>query len=155
MSGFSVLPYVSTEENSTSHSESKNPCLLYAENCTELVTPTKWKSHFSRCPRKYKHYCIKGKCRFVTAENVPACICDTGYTGSRCEYFDLFYLKSDRRHYVVIGIIAALVSLIFVILIICICTHQCSKAGKKKKNGTEKETLNNDSTTKMDVVNSA
>ncbi|KAE8630888.1 hypothetical protein XENTR_v10001005 [Xenopus tropicalis] len=149
--GFTVLPYVSTDGNSTEHPETTSPpCPQYTDDCTELSSQSKWNGHFSRCPRTYRHYCIKGKCRFVTAESIPACICDLGYTGARCEYLDLFYLKGDRRHYVVIGLIVAMMFLIILIVGICICTHHWQRAQRRKRKEKEREGLNNDSATKVE-----
>lgn len=46
-----------------------------------LVSPSpgttprqKSKTHFSRCPKQYKHYCIHGRCRFVMDEQTPSCM---------------------------------------------------------------------------------
>ncbi|XP_018098936.1 probetacellulin isoform X2 [Xenopus laevis] len=149
--GFTVLPFANTDGNSTAHPETTSPpCPQYTEDCTELSPQSKWSGHFSRCPKTYRHYCIKGKCRFVTEENIPACICDLGYTGARCEYFDLFYLKGDRRHYIVIGLIVALMALIILIVGICICTHFWKKTQRKKRKEKEGEGRNNNFTTKME-----
>ena len=41
-----------------------------AGNATRL----RRQGHFSRCPEEYKHYCVKGRCRFLVAEKAPACV---------------------------------------------------------------------------------
>lgn len=38
------------------------------------MTQLRRQGHFSRCPEEYKHYCVKGRCRFLVAENAPACV---------------------------------------------------------------------------------
>ncbi|XP_043428408.1 probetacellulin isoform X2 [Prionailurus bengalensis] len=43
-------------------------------NCAATTMQSKRKGHFSRCPKQYKHYCIKGRCRFVVAEQTPSCV---------------------------------------------------------------------------------
>ncbi|XP_012999140.1 probetacellulin isoform X2 [Cavia porcellus] len=91
-----------------------------AENCSATTTQPKRKGHFSRCPKQYKHYCIKGRCRFVVAEQTPSCVCDEGYTGARCERVDLFYLRGGRGQILVICLIAVMV--FFIILVISVCT---------------------------------
>ncbi|XP_075421548.1 probetacellulin isoform X2 [Ascaphus truei] len=120
-----------------------------------LTEPEKWRGHFSRCPKAYKQYCIKGKCRFLASENTPACICESGYTGSRCEYLDIFYLKGDRGQFVVIGLVAAMVTLIVIIICICICSHHCRKLHRRKRKEKEMNRLNKDSTVRMEETHFA
>ncbi|XP_075058319.1 probetacellulin [Mixophyes fleayi] len=154
--GLAISPCVRSDGNSTAQPETKSfPCPEYIENCSGISEPAKWRGHFSRCPKSYRHYCVKGKCRFVSALKEPACICERGYTGSRCEYLDLFYLKEDRGQLVVIGLIVAMVILIIVIICICICSHHCRKAHRRKMKAKEMENLNNDSTRKMEETHFA
>nr|XP_040148236.1 probetacellulin isoform X2 [Ictidomys tridecemlineatus] len=93
------------------------------------TTQSRRKGHFSRCPKQYKHYCIKGRCRFVVAEQTPSCVCNEGYTGARCERVDLFYLRGERGQILVICLIAVMV--IFIILVIGVCTCCQLMAGGK------------------------
>lgn len=154
--GFIVFPWVSSDGNSTAQPETRSfPCPEYIENCSGISEPAKWRGHFSRCPKSYRHYCVKGKCRFVTVLKEPACVCEQGYTGSRCERLDLFYLKEDRGQLVVIGLIIAMVALIIVIICICVCSHHCRKAHRRKMKGKEMESLNNDPTGKMEETHFA
>ncbi|XP_053559287.1 probetacellulin [Bombina bombina] len=150
--GFRVLPCGKSDGNITAKTDGRTlPCLQDGENCTGLFEISKGSGHFSRCPKKYKHYCVKGKCHFFTAEKKPACMCETGYTGSRCEYLDLFYLKGDRGQVVVIGLISAMVTLVILIICICICSHHCRKQRRRKRKANEVEALNDDdSTVKME-----
>ncbi|KAM6429649.1 probetacellulin isoform 2-T2 [Rhynochetos jubatus] len=97
--------------------------------------------HFSKCPEEYKHYCVKGRCRFLVAEKAPACVCERGYTGARCERVDIFYLRGDQGQIVVISLIAAIVALIILIVCACFCSHRCRKQRRKRK-AEELETLN-------------
>ncbi|KAM3937426.1 probetacellulin isoform 1-T1 [Leptodactylus fuscus] len=153
---FIVLPWVTSDENSTARPETRSfPCPEYIENCSGISEPAKWRGHFSRCPKSYRHYCVKGKCRFVTVLKEPSCICEQGYTGARCERLDLFYLKEDRGQLVVIGLIIAMVALIIVIIGICICSHHYRKARKRKMKGKEMESLSNDPTGKMEETHFA
>ncbi|XP_044133111.1 probetacellulin [Bufo gargarizans] len=149
--GFIVFPWMSSGGNSTSQPETRSfPCRDYIENCSGISEPAKWRGHFSRCPKSYRHYCIKGKCRFVRVLKEPSCICEKGYTGARCERLDLFYLKEDRGQLVVIGLIIAMVALILVIICICICSHHYRKSHRRKMKGKEVESLSNDPTGKME-----
>ncbi|XP_072261650.1 probetacellulin [Pyxicephalus adspersus] len=149
--GFTIFPWVSSDGNSTARPETRSlPCPMYIENCSEISEPARWRGFFSRCPKSYRHYCIKGKCRFVAALKEPSCRCEKGYTGKRCEYLDLFYLKEDRGQLVVISLIIAMVALIIAIITICICSHRCRKAHRRKMKAKEMENLNNDSTGKIE-----
>lgn len=48
----------------------RHPVPLPAGNVTQL----RRRGHFSRCPEEYRHYCVKGRCRFLVAEAAPACM---------------------------------------------------------------------------------
>uniref|UniRef100_A0A452RP63 Probetacellulin n=1 Tax=Ursus americanus TaxID=9643 RepID=A0A452RP63_URSAM len=108
------------------------------------TTPSKRRGHFSRCPKQYKHYCIKGRCRFVVAEQTPSCVCDEGYTGARCERVDLFYLRGDRGQILVICLIAVMVIFIILVVGVCTCCHPLRKRRKRRKKEEEMETLGKD-----------
>ncbi|NWU98725.1 BTC protein, partial [Upupa epops] len=118
---------------------------------SENVTQLRRQGHFSRCPEEYKHYCVKGRCRFLVAEEAPACVCERGYTGARCERVDIFYLRGDQGQIVIISLIIAIVTLIILIICACICTHHCRKQRRKRK-AEEMETLNKNSPSKSDEV---
>ncbi|KAF4802753.1 Probetacellulin [Turdus rufiventris] len=123
-------------------------CLALASgNGTQL----KRQGHFSRCPEEYQHYCVKGKCRFLVAEQAPACVCEKGYTGARCERVDLFYLRGDQSQIVIISLIVAIVTLIILIVGICLCSHHCRRQRRKRK-AEEMETLNKDSPSRSEDV---
>ncbi|XP_064416405.1 probetacellulin isoform X2 [Latimeria chalumnae] len=108
-------------------------CNEQNDNCTDANGLAERHGHFSKCPKSYKHYCIKGKCRFVVAEKAPACICEDGYTGSRCEVLDIFYLRGEREQIVVFCLIASMVALIILIILFCICAHHCRKLHMRRK----------------------
>ncbi|NXP50755.1 BTC protein, partial [Heliornis fulica] len=105
------------------------------------MTQLRWHGHFSRCPEEYKHYCVKGRCRFLVAEKTPACMCERGYTGARCERVDIFYLRGDQSQIVVISLIAVIVTLIIFIVCACFCSHRCREQRRKRK-AEEMEALN-------------
>ncbi|XP_073094177.1 probetacellulin [Manis javanica] len=145
--GLVILHCVVADENSTRSSE--NEGLLCGDpgaNCAATTTQSKRRGHFSRCPKQYKHYCIKGRCRFVVAEQTPSCICDEGYTGARCERVDLFYLRGDRGQILVICLIAVMVIFIILVIGVCTCCHPLRKRHKKRKKEEEMETLGKDIT---------
>ncbi|KAM5272239.1 probetacellulin isoform 2-T2 [Ctenodactylus gundi] len=73
--GLVILHCVVADGNSTRRPETHGPrCGAPVDNCSVATTPPKRKGHFSRCPKQYKHYCIKGRCRFVVAEQTPSCV---------------------------------------------------------------------------------
>uniref|UniRef100_A0A8C3UWP5 Probetacellulin n=1 Tax=Catharus ustulatus TaxID=91951 RepID=A0A8C3UWP5_CATUS len=121
------------------------------KGCTGNGTQLKRQGHFSRCPEEYQHYCVKGKCRFLVAEQAPACVCEKGYTGARCERVDLFYLRGDQSQIVIISLIVAIVTLIILIVGICLCSHHCRRQRRKRK-AEEMETLNKDSPSRSEDV---
>ncbi|XP_053122435.1 probetacellulin isoform X3 [Hemicordylus capensis] len=130
--GLAVFHCVAGNENSTTESESKRQLCSYPNgNCTDGITGLRRRGHFSKCPEEYKHFCVKGRCRYVTVERIAACVCEKGYTGERCERLDLVYLRGDRGQVVVISLIAVMV--ILIILVACICTgaHYCRKRHRK------------------------
>uniref|UniRef100_A0AC11E2K2 Betacellulin n=1 Tax=Ovis aries TaxID=9940 RepID=A0AC11E2K2_SHEEP len=146
-SGLVILHCVLADGNSTRSPENDGLlCGDHAENCPVSTTQPKRRGHFSRCPKQYKHYCIKGRCRFVVAEQTPSCVCDEGYAGARCERVDLFYLRGDRGQILVICLIAVMVIFIILVVSICTCCHPLRKRRKRRKKEEEMETLGKDIT---------
>ncbi|NXA40180.1 BTC protein, partial [Eudromia elegans] len=109
------------------------------------------RSHFSRCPDEYRHYCVKGRCRFVVAEQAPACVCEQGYMGARCERVDFFYLRGDQGQIIIISLIAAGAALVVLVVCACLCTHRYRKQRRKRKE-EEMETLNQPGPAKSEDV---
>uniref|UniRef100_A0A8B9CUJ3 Probetacellulin n=1 Tax=Anser brachyrhynchus TaxID=132585 RepID=A0A8B9CUJ3_9AVES len=124
---------------------------LPCEGCAGNVTQLRRRGHFSRCPEEYRHYCVKGRCRFLVAEAAPACVCERGYTGARCERVDIFYLRGDRGQIVVISLIAGIVILVVFIVCTCLCAHHCRKQRRKRKE-EEMETLSKNLPSKSEDV---
>ncbi|XP_037991494.1 probetacellulin isoform X1 [Motacilla alba alba] len=122
-----------------------------AKGCTGNGTQLRRQSHFSRCPEEYQHYCVKGRCRFLVAEQAPACVCERGYTGARCERVDLFYLRGDQGQIVIISLIVAIAALIILVVGICLCSHHCRRQRRKRK-AEEMETLNKDGPSRSEDV---
>ncbi|KAL4680132.1 hypothetical protein H8957_007371 [Semnopithecus entellus] len=145
--GLVILHCVVADENSTRSPETNGLlCGDPDENCAATTTQSKRKGHFSKCPKQYKHYCIKGRCRFVVTEQTPSCVCDEGYIGARCERVDLFYLKGDRGQILVICLIAVMVVFIILVIGVCTCCHPLRKRRKRKKKEEEMQTLGKDIT---------
>ncbi|XP_055967135.1 probetacellulin [Sorex fumeus] len=148
VSGLLILRCVVADGNSTRSPDSTVLlCGDPGENCTATTTTqSKWRDHFSRCPKQYKHYCLKGRCRFLVAEQTPSCVCEEGYAGARCERIDLFYLREDRGQVVVICLIAVMVFFIILVVGVCACCHPLQKRRKRRKKEEEMEALGKDTT---------
>ncbi|OPJ89884.1 probetacellulin [Patagioenas fasciata] len=140
-SGLAFFSCVGADTNVTAGHGTDGLSCSAAESCTGNVTQLRRQGHFSRCPEEYKHYCVKGRCRFLVAEKAPACVCEQGYTGARCERVDIFYLRGDQGQIVIISLIAAIVTLIIFVVCACLCSHHCRKQRRKRK-AEEMETLN-------------
>ncbi|XP_059578340.1 probetacellulin isoform X1 [Alligator mississippiensis] len=149
--GLAVFNGVGADGNATATSETKRLFCTTPENCTGNITQLRRRGHFSKCPEEYKHYCVKGRCRYVTVEQTPACVCERGYTGARCERVDIFYLRGDKGQIVVICLIAAMVALIVLVICICTCSHHCRKQRRRRKE-EEMETLGKNSSAKNEDV---
>ncbi|XP_006871661.1 PREDICTED: probetacellulin [Chrysochloris asiatica] len=140
--GLVILHYVVADGNSTRSPGTEDLlCRDPGKICAATTTQSRHRGHFSRCPKEYKHYCIKGRCRFLVAEQTPSCICDEGYTGTRCERVDLFYLRGDRGQILVICLIALMVIFIILVVSVCTCCHPLRKRRKRRKKEEEMETL--------------
>ncbi|XP_067592363.1 probetacellulin [Pseudorca crassidens] len=151
--GLVILHCVVADGNSTRSPENDGLlCGDRGENCPATTTQPKRRGHFSRCPKQYKHYCIKGRCRFVVAEQTPSCVCDEGYAGARCERVDLFYLRGDRGQILVICLIAVMVIFIILVVGICTCCHPLRKHRERIKKEEEMETLGKDITPISDDI---
>ncbi|XP_075785482.1 probetacellulin isoform X3 [Pelodiscus sinensis] len=141
--GLAVFSCVGASWNGTADYGAKGFLCSSPENCTDNITQFRMRSHFSKCPEEYKHYCVKGKCRYVTAEETPSCICEKGYTGARCEHVDIFYLRGHEGQVVVVCLIVAMVALIALVICICTCSYHRRKRRRRRKE-EEMETLQKD-----------
>ncbi|XP_015479506.1 probetacellulin isoform X1 [Parus major] len=150
-SGLAFFSCVSADTNITAGHGTEGLSCGTAKACTGNGTQLRRHSHFSRCPEEFQHYCVRGRCRFLVAEQAPACVCERGYTGARCERVDLFYLRGDQGQIVIISLIAAIVTLIILIVGICLCSHHCRRQRRKRK-AEEMETLNKDSPSRSEDV---
>lgn len=131
--GLVILPCVAADGNSTRSPENDGfLCGDAGENCAVTTTQSKWNDYFSLCPKKYEHYCINGRCRFVVALQTPSCLCDEGYAGARCERVDFFYLREDTGQILVICLTAVMVTLIILVIGVCICCHPLRRKKKEE-----------------------
>ncbi|XP_034565681.1 probetacellulin [Notolabrus celidotus] len=125
-------------------------------NCTDDTG--QWNGHFSKCPEELTHYCVHGDCRYIIEQKTPSCRCMHGYIGSRCEYVDLDWRIGEKRHIIVVGVIAGLILLILLIVFICCFSHRRSRLCRWKRrrseepmNGTEKHSMMDTAHTTLDL----
>lgn len=110
-------------------------------NYTDSPALVKRNGHFSVCPTEYKDYCFQGKCRFVVAMNVPSCVCEIGYVGSRCELVDILFLKNERKRIIAASLAAALLGLFILIICLCLCLRHWRKKHRQPEKGEAEEML--------------
>ncbi|XP_056177711.1 protransforming growth factor alpha [Falco biarmicus] len=55
------------------------------------------RSHFNDCPDSHRQFCFHGTCRFLVQEDKPACVCHSGYVGTRCEHADLLAVVAANQ----------------------------------------------------------
>ncbi|MEQ2315351.1 hypothetical protein AMECASPLE_021431 [Ameca splendens] len=149
LTALSFWKYCLAEWNATNESSNQTACHLHGKkgNCTEK-NPEQWDGHFSKCPEELSHYCVHGECRYVKEQEAPSCKCQSRYTGARCEYVDLDWLRGERQQIIIGVTIAGLLLLMILVVSICICSHRrCRLCGRRRrqteepKNGTEKNTM--------------
>ncbi|KAL0965705.1 hypothetical protein UPYG_G00284660 [Umbra pygmaea] len=143
-----LCKYSLAEGNATEDKAGNNTVSFHqgnTDNFTETQTKFEWDDSFTKCPQKYRHYCIHGVCRFMKQQRTPSCRCNNGYYGARCEYIDIAWQKGDQRQIIIACVIAALVFLILLIIFICICAHRhklCRRKRRKEDMGNVTEKLN-------------
>lgn len=67
---------------------------------------------------------------FRTPPLPPLHRCEQGYTGARCERVDIFYLRGDQGQIVIISLIAAIVTLIILVVCACLCSQYVGERGR-------------------------
>ncbi|XP_067902905.1 probetacellulin-like isoform X2 [Heterodontus francisci] len=144
VTGFAWCNHAAADVNSTHTMEAEKYLCPQGEqiNCTDNLTEISQPNHFTECPERFRDYCVGGQCRILQSENQPSCVCKFGYTGSRCELVDMFFLIGKRDQYIIISLVLTMVMLVIVIIIICICVHHFrSKHKARRKQGEEVEAL--------------
>lgn len=130
--------YSLAEWNSTESSANRTVSCHHhgnVNNCTVKDTRL-WNGHFTKCPVELQHYCIHGTCRYIKEQSAPSCRCDSGFTGSRCEYLDLGWQIGDQKQIIIFCVVAALVLFFLLIVFICLCSHRryrlCRRRGRQR-----------------------
>ncbi|XP_062854202.1 protransforming growth factor alpha [Trichomycterus rosablanca] len=78
-------------------------------------------SHFSDCPDSHSHFCFHGTCRFLILEKMPACVCQPGFIGMRCEHADLLAVVATNHKQDAVTTMLML-CILGSVLVILVCT---------------------------------
>jgi len=55
--------------------------------------------------------------------SLPSLRCDSGFTGSRCEYLDLGWQIGEQKQIIIVCVVAGLLLFALVIVFICLCSQ--------------------------------
>ncbi|XP_070605156.1 proheparin-binding EGF-like growth factor [Erythrolamprus reginae] len=95
------------------------------------------------CLRKYKDYCIHGKCKYIKKLKSPSCICQEDYHGERCHALSLPVEKTmdgyDRT--TILAVTAVILSSLCLIIIAVLLMLRCHKQGVYDVENEEKVKL--------------
>ncbi|XP_047202725.1 protransforming growth factor alpha [Girardinichthys multiradiatus] len=82
------------------------------------------RSHFDDCPDSHRHFCFHGTCRFLILEETPACVCNPGFVGMRCEHADLLaVVATNHRKQAVATVLVLCVIGCVLIMVLCSFLH--------------------------------
>ncbi|XP_039182050.1 proheparin-binding EGF-like growth factor [Crotalus tigris] len=95
------------------------------------------------CLRKYKDYCIHGKCKYIKKLKSPSCICQEHYHGERCHAISLpvenRFDGYDRT--TILAVTAVILSSLCLIIIAVLLMLRCHKQGVYDVENEEKVKL--------------
>ncbi|XP_048474550.1 protransforming growth factor alpha [Rhincodon typus] len=105
------------------------------ENSTSTLTDSPVaaavRAHFEDCPATHRHFCFHGTCRFLVQESLAACVCHTGYMGSRCEHADLLaVVATQQKQQALTTLLVVSVIVCVLLMVTCVFLHCCQKQRK-------------------------
>ncbi|KAM9175134.1 protransforming growth factor alpha isoform 2-T2 [Mergus octosetaceus] len=84
------------------------------------------RSHFNECPDSHSQFCFHGTCRFLVQEDKPACVCHSGYVGTRCEHADLLaVVAANQKKQTITALVVVAVVASVVLIAVCVLIHCC------------------------------
>uniref|UniRef100_A0A8V0Z7D7 Transforming growth factor alpha n=1 Tax=Gallus gallus TaxID=9031 RepID=A0A8V0Z7D7_CHICK len=84
------------------------------------------RSHFNECPDSHRQFCFHGTCRFLVQEDKPACVCHSGYVGTRCEHADLLaVVAANQKKQTITALLVVAVVASAVLIAACVLVHCC------------------------------
>uniref|UniRef100_A0A8C5M1D7 Transforming growth factor alpha n=1 Tax=Leptobrachium leishanense TaxID=445787 RepID=A0A8C5M1D7_9ANUR len=83
-------------------------------------------SHFNECPASHTDFCFNGICRFLVQESAPACICQPGFVGTRCEHADLLaVVAANQKKQTITALVVVSVVATALLVLSCVLIHCC------------------------------
>ncbi|XP_066062334.1 protransforming growth factor alpha isoform X1 [Chamaea fasciata] len=84
------------------------------------------RSHFNECPDSHSQFCFHGTCRFLVQEDKPACVCHSGYVGTRCEHADLLaVVAANQKKQTITALLVVAVVASALLVTVCVLVHCC------------------------------
>ncbi|XP_029891802.1 protransforming growth factor alpha isoform X2 [Aquila chrysaetos chrysaetos] len=84
------------------------------------------RSHFNDCPDSHSQFCFHGTCRFLVQEDKPACVCHSGYVGTRCEHADLLaVVAANQKKQTITALVVVSVVASVLLIGVCVLIHCC------------------------------
>ncbi|XP_068277668.1 protransforming growth factor alpha isoform X1 [Nyctibius grandis] len=84
------------------------------------------RSHFNDCPDSHSQFCFHGTCRFLVQEDKPACVCHSGYVGTRCEHADLLaVVAANQKKQTITALVVVSVVASALLVGVCMLIHCC------------------------------
>ncbi|XP_030320026.1 protransforming growth factor alpha [Calypte anna] len=84
------------------------------------------RSHFNDCPDSHRQFCFHGTCRFLVQEEKPACVCHSGYVGTRCEHADLLaVVAANQKKQTITALLVVSVVASALLIGACVLIHCC------------------------------
>ncbi|XP_071435178.1 protransforming growth factor alpha isoform X1 [Pithys albifrons albifrons] len=84
------------------------------------------RSHFNDCPDSHSQFCFHGTCRFLVQEDKPACVCHSGYVGTRCEHADLLaVVAANQKKQTITALLVVAVVASVLLISVCVLIHCC------------------------------
>ncbi|XP_076870573.1 protransforming growth factor alpha isoform X2 [Brachyhypopomus gauderio] len=134
----SLLTYGQVQENSTSSTAMASAPITTITTATAISSSARASttvvrkfvaaavhSHFAECPDTHNDFCFHGTCRFLIVEETPACVCQQGFIGMRCEHADLLAVVATNHTQqtvatmLVLCVMATVVLMLFCTLLNC------------------------------------
>uniref|UniRef100_A0A8C3F845 Transforming growth factor alpha n=1 Tax=Chrysemys picta bellii TaxID=8478 RepID=A0A8C3F845_CHRPI len=84
------------------------------------------RSHFNDCPDSHSQFCFHGTCRFLVQEEKPACVCHSGFVGTRCEHADLLaVVAANQKKQTITALVVVSVVASVILIVACVLIHCC------------------------------
>ncbi|KAM6232196.1 LOW QUALITY PROTEIN: protransforming growth factor alpha [Spheniscus humboldti] len=82
------------------------------------------RSHFNDCPDSHSQF-FHGTCRFLVQEQA-ACVCHSGYVGTRCEHADLLaVVAANQKKQTITALVVVSVVASALLIGVCVLIHCC------------------------------